>query len=149
MKTLRLLLPFFALAVAAAQTSFAPAPALTLPLREGWTLQSSAKVAASGEVISSASFHVADWIEADVPTTVVAAQVKRGLLPDPFYGTNIRKYPGVSYPIGTNFSNIPMPPTALMGFVVVSQRVHVAGRFLGENCVAEFPGDQLSRQYFS
>jgi exo-1,4-beta-D-glucosaminidase len=115
MKTLRLLLPFFALAVAAAQTSFAPAPALTLPLREGWTLQSSAKVAASGEAISSASFHVADWIEADVPTTVVAAQVKRGLLPDPFYGTNIRKYPGVSYPIGTNFSNIPMPPDSPYG----------------------------------
>ena len=115
MKTLRLLLPFFALAVAAAQTSFAPAPALTLPLREGWTLQSSEKVAASGEAISSASFHVADWIEADVPTTVVAAQVKRGLLPDPFYGTNIRKYPGVSYPIGTNFSNIPMPPDSPYG----------------------------------
>jgi len=84
-------------------------------LRDGWTLQSSAKVAASGEAISSASFHVADWIEADVPTTVVAAQVKRGLLPDPFYGTNIRKYPGVSYPIGTNFSNIPMPPDSPYG----------------------------------
>jgi exo-1,4-beta-D-glucosaminidase len=115
MKTLRLLLPFFALAVAAAQTSFAPAPALTLPLREGWTLQSSAKVAASGEAISGASFHAADWIEADVPTTVVAAQVKRGLLPDPFYGMNIRQYPGVSYPIGTNFSNIPMPPDSPYG----------------------------------
>jgi exo-1,4-beta-D-glucosaminidase len=115
MKTLRLLFPLFVLAVATAQTSFAPAPALTLPLREGWTLQSSAKVAASGEAISSASFQAADWMEADVPTTVVAAQVKRGVLPDPFYGMNIRKYPGVSYPIGTNFSNIPMPPDSPYG----------------------------------
>jgi exo-1,4-beta-D-glucosaminidase len=40
----------------------------------------------------------------------VAAQVKSGLLPDPFYAMNLRQYPGVSYPIGFNFSNIPMPP---------------------------------------
>ncbi len=115
MKTLRFLFPFFVLSLAAAQTSFAPAPALTLPLRDGWTLQTSAKVAASGEAISSASFHGADWMGADVPTTVVAAQVKRGVLPDPFYGMNIRKYPGVSYPIGTNFSGIAMPPDSPYG----------------------------------
>ena len=110
MKILRLLIPFFALAVAVAQPSFQSAPALTLPLREGWALQSSAKVTATGEAISSPSFHSSNWIEADVPTTVVAAQVKRGLLPDPFYAMNIRQYPGVSYPVGFNFSNIPMPP---------------------------------------
>ena len=110
MKTLRLLIPFLALAVATAQPSFQPAPALVLPLREGWTLQSSAKVTATGEAISSASFETKNWIQADVPTTVVAAQVKNELLPDPFYGTNLRQYPGVNYPIGFNFSNIPMPP---------------------------------------
>jgi len=110
MKTLRLLIPFFLAAVAAAQTSFAPAPALTLPLRDGWSLQSSAKVTAGGETISTASFPTTGWMEAEVPTTVVAAQVKTGLLSDPFFGMNIRQYPGVSYPVGTNFSNIPMPP---------------------------------------
>ena len=109
MKILRLLVPFVSLAVAAAQPSFQPAPALTLPLREGWTLQSSAKVTATGEAISSKSFETRNWIQADVPTTVVAAQVKSGLLPDPFYGMNLRQYPGVSYPVGFNFSNIPMP----------------------------------------
>jgi exo-1,4-beta-D-glucosaminidase len=81
-----------------------------LPLREGWTLQSSTKVTAKGEAISSPTFKGSDWIRADVPTTVVAAQVKNRLLPDPFYGMNLRQYPGVSYPIGFNFSNIPMPP---------------------------------------
>jgi exo-1,4-beta-D-glucosaminidase len=110
MKIFRLLISFLPLAVAAAQPGFQPAPALTLPLREGWTLQSSAKVMATGEAISSASFQAKDWIQADVPTTVVAAQVKSGVLPDPFYAMNLRQYPGVSYPIGFNFSNIPMPP---------------------------------------
>ena len=114
MKILRLLVPFFSLAVAAAQSSFQPVPALKLPLREGWALQSSAKITATGEAISSASFQTTsqtnDWIQADVPTTVVAAQVKSGLLPDPFYAMNLRQYPGVSYPVGFNFSNIPMPP---------------------------------------
>jgi exo-1,4-beta-D-glucosaminidase len=110
MKILRLIIPFVLTVLAAAQ----PAPSLRLPLRDGWTLQSSAKVTATGEAISSASFRTAsgndDWISADVPTTVVAAQVKSGLLPDPFYAMNLRQYPGVSYPIGFNFSNIPMPP---------------------------------------
>jgi len=110
MKIFRLLIPFFSLAVATAQPSFQPSPALTLPLRQGWALQSSAKLTATGEAISSASFKASDWVRADVPTTVVAAQVKSGLLPDPFYGMNLRQYPGVSYPIGFNFSNIPMPP---------------------------------------
>jgi exo-1,4-beta-D-glucosaminidase len=110
MKILRLLLPVCSLAVAVSQPSYQPAPALRLPLREGWTLQSSTKVTAKGEAISSPTFKGSDWIRADVPTTVVAAQVKKRLLPDPFYGMNLRQYPGVSYPIGFNFSNIPMPP---------------------------------------
>jgi exo-1,4-beta-D-glucosaminidase len=106
MKTLRLLIPFFLLAVAAAQPS---ASAQTFPLRDGWALQSSTRVTATGEAISS-PFQAKDWLRAEVPTTVVAAQVKSGLLPDPFYGMNLRQYPGVGYPIGFNFSNIPMPP---------------------------------------
>src|SRR3984893_7474149 len=110
MKTLRLLIPFLSLAVAGTQPIFQPAPALTVPLREGWHLQSSAKVTATGEAISSKSFETKNWIEEDVPTTVVAAQVKSGLLLDPFYGMNLRQYQGVSYPVGFNFSNIPMPP---------------------------------------
>jgi exo-1,4-beta-D-glucosaminidase len=105
----RLLLPACLLAVAVSQPSFQPAPSLTLPLRDGWTLQSSTKVAANGEAISNPAFKSGDWVRVEVPTTVVAAQVKNGSLPDPFYGMNLRQYPGVSYPIGFNFSNVPMP----------------------------------------
>ena len=43
-----------------------------------------------------------------VPTTVVAALVEHKVYPDPFFGTNLRSFPGVTYPIGANFSNIPM-----------------------------------------
>jgi exo-1,4-beta-D-glucosaminidase len=110
MKILRLLLPVCSLVVAVSQPSFQAAPALTIPLREGWALQSSAKVSAKGEAISSPSFKTANWIAADVPTTVVAAQVKNHALPDPLYGMNLRQYPGLTYPIGANFSNIAMPP---------------------------------------
>src|ERR1700733_12744279 len=109
-KTLRILLPFFSLAIAAAQPGLQPDSSLTLPLRDGWSLQSSGKVAGTGEAISSTTFQAENWIQAEVPITVVAAQVKSGLLPDPFYAMNLRQYPGVGYPIGSNFSNIPMPP---------------------------------------
>jgi len=112
MKVFRFFVVAFFPALAFAQSSFRPAPALKFPLREGWALQSSVKVAETGEAISSATFQpkIKDWLKATVPTTVVASQVKSGLLPDPFYGMNLRQYPGVGYPIGFNFSNIPMPP---------------------------------------
>ena len=99
----------FSVAISFAQRSSELAPAVKFPLRNGWMLQSSAKVAATGEAISSPSFNSGEWMTADVPTTVVAVQVKSGLLPDPFFGMNLRQYPGVSYPIGANFSNIAMP----------------------------------------
>ena len=81
-----------------------------LPLREGWTLQSSLKVEANGEAISAAKFVPNGWHHATVPTTVVAALVKDKTLPDPFFSMNLRQFPGVTYPIGGNFSNIPMTP---------------------------------------
>ena len=43
-----------------------------------------------------------------VPTTVVAALVEHKVYPDPGFGTNLRTLPGVTYPIGANFSNFPM-----------------------------------------
>src|ERR1700722_12105160 len=81
-----------------------------LILREHWSLQSSAKVEAKGQIVSTAAFIPHDWHDVTVPSTVVAALVKDKTLPDPFPGMNLRQFPGVSYPIGGNFSNIPMPP---------------------------------------
>ncbi len=80
-----------------------------IPLRDGWTIQSSAKVSDTGEKISTPGYKTQDWLPATVPTTVVGTQVKQAILPDPGYGMNLRQFPGVNYPIGANFSPIPMP----------------------------------------
>jgi exo-1,4-beta-D-glucosaminidase len=80
----------------------------SLSLREGWALQSSGKVDEKGETLSSPSFQPKGWYAVTVPTTVVGALVEHKVYPDPFFGTNLRSFPGVSYAIGTNFSNVPM-----------------------------------------
>jgi len=81
-----------------------------LTLRDGWSLQTSAKVEAKGESISTPQFAPQGWHQATVPTTVVAALVKDKTFPDPLFGMNLRDFPGMNYPIGGNFSNIPMAP---------------------------------------
>ncbi len=81
-----------------------------LALRDHWGLQSSAKVEAKGEVISTAAFVPQAWHDVTVPSTVVAALVHDKSLPDPFFAMNLRQFPGVTYPIGGNFSNIAIQP---------------------------------------
>src|SRR5579862_8176667 len=81
-----------------------------LALRDHWGLQSSAKVEAKGEVISTAAFVAQAWHDVTVPSTVVAALVHDKSLPDPFFAMNLRQFPGVTYPIGGNFSNIAIQP---------------------------------------
>ena len=80
----------------------------TIPLHQGWKLQSSAKVDQKGAAISQPGFAAAGWHEVSVPTTVVAAMVKNKIYPDPDFGMNLRSFPGMSYPIGANFSDVPM-----------------------------------------
>jgi exo-1,4-beta-D-glucosaminidase len=79
-----------------------------LALREGWSLETSAKVEARGEVISTPRYVPKGWHSATVPTTVLAVLVKDKTLPDPYFGMNLRDFPGLNYPIGANFSNIAM-----------------------------------------
>jgi hypothetical protein len=43
-----------------------------------------------------------------VPTTVVAALVKGNTFPDPTVAMNLRKLPGVDYPIGVSFATLAM-----------------------------------------
>jgi len=97
-----------ALLLALARTT-AGADGFELELREGWAIQSSAQVHAQGEALSRPGFATAGWHRASVPATVVSALVADGTYPDPYYGTNLRKFPGVSYKVGTNFSNVAMP----------------------------------------
>jgi exo-1,4-beta-D-glucosaminidase len=114
MKILRMIIPIFACALALAQST-SRLDVGRHSLNSGWMLQSSAQAGEKGDIISTPAFQPKNWIKADVPTTVVAAQVKAGLLPDPLFGMNLRQYPGVAYPIGANFSNLPMPPDSPYG----------------------------------
>ena len=87
--------------------SAAPEPA-TLRLADGWKLQSSGKVAETGDVISTPAYQPRAWYTVKVPTTVVAALVNQKVYPDPDFGMNLRQFPGVTYPVGANFSNLSM-----------------------------------------
>ena len=79
------------------------------PLRDGWALQSACQLQADGATISSSTFHPQGWTPVAVPSTVLAAQVTAGEYKQPYYGLNLRSIPGATYPIGKNFSNLPMP----------------------------------------
>ncbi len=81
-------------------------------LGDGWAIQSSARVSASGEQLARAGADVSGWHPARVPTTVVAALVADGTYPDPYVGFNLRGIPGASYPIGENFSNLEPHPAS-------------------------------------
>ena len=78
-------------------------------LHRGWTLQSSRKAIQGGEVLSSAKFRPRGWYPATVPSTVFASQVANREFEAPYFGMNLRQIPGISYPIGENFVNLPMP----------------------------------------
>ncbi|MFS8085088.1 MAG: glycoside hydrolase family 2 protein, partial [Acidobacteriota bacterium] len=78
-------------------------------LREDWAIQSSAKVQEKGDAISQNQFQMKSWYPATVPSTVVGTLVDDKVYPDPFVGMGLRAIPGCNYPIGANFSLMPMP----------------------------------------
>ena len=111
-------------------------------------MQSACKATAAGDAISTAQFSAEGWLKTSVPSTVLAAQVKAGVFPDPYFGDNLRKIPGTSYPVGHNFSNLPMPadsPYALR--LVVPQGIHGAGPLReGQSPLAALRRHQLPRR---
>jgi exo-1,4-beta-D-glucosaminidase len=105
-----LLIAGFATAQSASPGSSVKPGGAKLALSDGWSLQSSSKVEQPGGVLSKSGYQPHNWSQVRVPTTVVAALVKQKVLPDPLFGMNLRQMPGVTYPIGANFSNLPMDP---------------------------------------
>jgi len=81
-----------------------------MTLTTGWFIQPSTEVQDRGETISTAEYKPKHWYPTSVPATVVAALVHNQVYADPYFGMNLRNITGVDYPIGQNFSNIPMPP---------------------------------------
>ncbi len=75
-----------------------------------WKIQSAAHFSAGGAAVSRAGFSTAGWFPARVPGTVVSNLIRDKIYPNPNFGMNLRAFPGETYPIGGNFSNLPMPP---------------------------------------
>src|ERR1035437_1341021 len=78
-------------------------------LHDDWRLQSACTIQACGDSISAIGFKDSNWLKTSVPRTVLAAQVAAGVVPDPYFGDNLRQIPGAGYPVGQNFANLPMP----------------------------------------
>ncbi len=100
---------FLGVALLTAWATGSAAADLRLELADGWAIQSSSQVGASGESLSRPAADTKGWHPARVPTTVVSALVADGTYPDPYVGMNLRRIPGTTYPVGENFSNLPMP----------------------------------------
>ena len=86
-----------------------PATSTRLFLRKGWSIQSSAQIKEQGDTISDNKFQPKNWYPAAVPSTIVGTLVDDKVYPDPLVDKNLRLIPGCTYPIGANFSNLPMP----------------------------------------
>ncbi|HXT50544.1 MAG TPA: exo-beta-D-glucosaminidase, partial [Thermoanaerobaculia bacterium] len=86
-----LLLLFAPAGVRAEPVPLPDAPTATLAA--GWHLRSSEGLAASGAEISRAGFDVTGWTPTTVPSTVLAALVRNGEVPDPYAGRNLEAIP--------------------------------------------------------
>src|SRR5438552_15026705 len=62
-------------------------------LRDGWKVQSSAQVSASGSQISETGFSTRGWYATSAPKTVFAVLVENGVDKNPYYGMNLRTFP--------------------------------------------------------
>jgi exo-1,4-beta-D-glucosaminidase len=78
-------------------------------LADNWQIQSACDGKVGGREISTAGFPADAWHKARVPTTVVAALVADGTYPDPYFGMNLRSFPGMDYSSKSFFANQPMP----------------------------------------
>lgn len=90
----------------------APVSLTQIVLRDGWKVQSSAQVHDSGDKISQPGFSTQGWYGTSTPKTVFAVLVENGVYKNPYYGMNLRDFPGVEYKIGTQFANQDMPASS-------------------------------------
>ncbi len=92
-----------------AQAAANPSPE-RIDLRDGWAIQSSADVRDTGAAISMPGYSARNWYPAALPSTVLRALVNNHVYADPYVGTNMRSIAGTTYPVFSNFSEVPMPP---------------------------------------
>ena len=84
----------FCACILIASAACAQTPAARQYLDGTWRMQSSCVDSSKAEQISAVGFDASKWIPAEVPGTVVGAQVTDKVLPDPNYGMNLKSFPG-------------------------------------------------------
>lgn len=82
-----------------------------LMLRDGWQVQTS-QGQATGTSISKVGFATTGWYPTSIPASVSGVLAKEGVYPDPFVGSNIRNWPGMSYAVGVCFAQEDMPSSS-------------------------------------
>src|SRR6267378_1143322 len=83
--------------------------ASTVSLNEGWQIQSSCEAKATGQQVSTPGFEATGWHKTTVPNTVVGTLVDDKTYPDPMYGMNLKKLPGMNYSDKSFFALQDMP----------------------------------------
>jgi exo-1,4-beta-D-glucosaminidase len=78
-------------------------------LNEGWQIQSSCEAKATGEQVSTPGYAASGWHKTTVPNTVVGTLVDDKTYPDPMFGTNLKKLPGMNYSDKSFFALQDMP----------------------------------------
>jgi exo-1,4-beta-D-glucosaminidase len=81
----------------------------TLDLNGGWQIQSSCEAKTTGDLVSAPGFTATGWHKTTVPNTVVGTLVDDKTYPDPMYGTNLKKLPGMNYNDKSFFAIQDMP----------------------------------------
>ncbi|MCE4563746.1 hypothetical protein INQ51_05440 [Maribellus sp. CM-23] len=71
-------------------------------LNTGWKAKRASELPVDGTVISSADFEFYDWMDAQVPGTVLTTMLKNNKVPDPFYGLNNELIPDI-YDTGADY----------------------------------------------
>jgi len=80
-----------------------------ISLSEGWQIQSSCEAKATGQQVSTLEFEATGWHKTTVPNTVVGTLVDDKTYPDPMYGMNMKKLPGMNYSDKSFFALQDMP----------------------------------------
>jgi exo-1,4-beta-D-glucosaminidase len=75
---------------------------------ENWVLQTSATVTDSGETLSMPGAQIKNWLPAVVPGTVVGSLAKDNVIPDPYYGINLRNLLGDKFNSDKVQDDLPM-----------------------------------------
>src|SRR5712664_1625602 len=83
--------------------------ASAVSLNEDWQIQSSCEAKTTGQQVSAPGFAAIGWHKTAVPNTVVGTLVDDKTYPDPTYGTNFKKFPGMNYSDKSLFANQDMP----------------------------------------